>query len=136
MSERGTILHPERIKQVIRYEGIRYDTITPSDIDGFIEYKDKGWIIYEVKGRHKEVPYGQRLALQRFVEDTKKAGKSSIAIIAEHDITDPTEDIILSQCHVREVYPSDELLWRPTVRPYNLKELTDTYITYVLKGCY
>ena len=39
--QRGVILNPARMQQIVSFEGMKYGTITPTDIDGFIEYKNK-----------------------------------------------------------------------------------------------
>ena len=42
---RGYFQHPERAKQNICFEGIKYGNITPTDIDGCIDYKNKATIL-------------------------------------------------------------------------------------------
>lgn len=69
MAEPGVILYPARISQTLAFKGMKYGSITPTDIDAIIEYKDKGWIIYEIKHKGVEVPFGQKLLLERFVKD-------------------------------------------------------------------
>lgn len=72
---RGKIQYRERRKQLVDFSGIRIGNITPTDCDGLIEYHDKAYIIFEIKYRDAEVPHGQRLALQRSIDDFKRAGK-------------------------------------------------------------
>lgn len=102
-NERGTVTNPSRFRQDIRFEGMQYDRhITPTDFDACIEYKNTAWIICEVKHRGKELPPGQLLAIDRFVQDMYKAGKTVLAIITEHDKDNPSEPIILKDCVVRQ----------------------------------
>ncbi len=128
MSERGKIRHVERAQQINDFGGLRYGTITPTDIDGIIEMHDRGYIIHEVKYRDADVPRGQKLCLQRMVDDFKKAGKKAIAIIVEHYVDDTSEAVDNADCDVREIYMSSVTGWRPPKRPYKLKELTDAFI--------
>ena len=82
---RGIIISPERARQIKDFSGLLFGTITPTDIDGFIEYQDKAHIVIELKMKGVEVPYGQKLALERLVDDLHIAGKPSLCIIAEHE---------------------------------------------------
>ena len=103
MEERGVYRHPARARQLLLFDGMQYGNITPTDIDATIEYKDRARIFVEVKGKSKDVPTGQRLLLQRFVDDFRASGKDAIAIIAEHTLIGyitskiaPSEKFIIS----------------------------------------
>lgn len=121
-----------RAKQLISFEGIEYgERIWPTDFDALIEWHDKAWLIFEVKIWDKDVPYGQKLALERFVKDAGHAGKDAIAAVVEHNLTNPDDDVTLADCTVREVFVSGEYQWRPTSKPMTAQELADSYITYV-----
>jgi hypothetical protein len=133
MNEQGKIRHVERAQQINDFSGLRYGTITPTDLDGVIELHDKGYIIHEVKYRNAEVPYGQRLCLQRMVKDFVKAGKKAIAIIVEHYVDDTSEPVDNAECNVREIFTTNkegEWEWRPTKTPFKLKQLTDAFIEF------
>ena len=80
MTERGVYQNVNRGRQLLRFDGLKWGNITPSDIDGIVEFHDSVWVICEVKLGKKDLPLGQRLTLERFVNDTTKAGKHSIAI--------------------------------------------------------
>lgn len=70
--------------------------IYPTDIDAMIEYKDSKYLLFEVKYEDSVVPVGQRLALQRMVDDFTKTGKQAIVIICTHHISNPNEPIIMA----------------------------------------
>jgi hypothetical protein len=55
---RGKIQYRERARQIIDFSGIRYDNITPTDIDGFFEKADKAFVFYEYKLEGCEMPHG------------------------------------------------------------------------------
>lgn len=130
MTERGVYQNPNRGKQLIRFDGIKYGNITPTDFDGVIEYQDRIWILVEAKLAGKEVPYGQKLALARFVKDSGKAGKHAIAMIVDHTSENPLDDIILRNCFVREIITTENLLWRPPKWRITTKEMADAYIIH------
>ena len=64
---RGSIQFPDRARQLIDFSGLRYNKITPTDIDGFIEYHDEAIVFMEFKYGNAELPYGQKLALERLL---------------------------------------------------------------------
>lgn len=134
MPERGVYINRSRGKQLLRFDGFCYGSITPTDIDAVIEYRDELWITFEVKLEGKDVPVGQRLALERHVRDTEKAGKNSIAIIVEHDVYDYQQDVFLCDCIVRELYAYDKktnsYIWRKPKKRITAKEAADTYIKF------
>lgn len=130
MTERGVYQNVNRGRQLLRFDGLKWGNITPSDIDGIVEFHDSVWVICEVKLGKKDLPLGQRLTLERFVDDTTKAGKHSIAIIAEHCIDNPYKDVFLkSDCMVREFYATETKKWRPPKKPMTVEALMDTYIS-------
>lgn len=102
-----------------------------TDFDAVMEWRNLGWLVFEVKCAGKDVPTGQRIALERFVGDTKANGKWSMVAIVEHGVTNPREDIFLRDCLVRSVYTSDELVWRPPKRWMNARELMRLFIAYI-----
>ena len=133
VEERGVYRHKARARQLLLFDGMQYGNITPTDIDMTIEYKDRARIFVEVKGRTKDVPIGQRLLLQRFVDDFRASGKDAIAIIAEHDVDDSSEDIHIKDCSVREIYykkRADDVdcNWRKPHGAFTVKQLTDAFI--------
>lgn len=125
-TNRGTIQFRNRRKQIIDFSGLRCDNITPTDCDGIIEYKNKAYVLFEIKYRNAEVPRGQFLALTRMVDDYKRANKYAILIIAEHNVDDAEQDIDAANCKIRKWYDGT---WRQN--PLTLKELIDRFIKYV-----
>lgn len=134
MAERGVYEHPNRGKQLLRFDGMRFlDSITPTDIDALIEVRNQIVVFFEAKLKDKEVPFGQKLALERLVKNAGRAGKHAIAIIGEHNVTDPSEDVFLKDLLVREVFTTEQMQWRPPKRKLYAKEAADVYIKYFYK---
>jgi len=96
---RGKIIHRGYAIQVRDFSGLRYRNITPTDIDALIDFANKAFIFIEVKHGEIRLPFGQRLALERLVDNLEKAGKLSFALIASHN-TD--KDIDFAKCIVKE----------------------------------
>lgn len=97
---RGIISNRDRARQIRNYKGLRYGNITPTDIDGLIEYKNKGYIIIELKYEAAELPLGQQLALERLTDDLERSGKSTICIVASHQEIDCNKDIDVANTFV------------------------------------
>lgn len=119
---------PRRASQWTDFSNLEYGTVTPTDIDGLIEWHDRGYVFFELKYRNKYVPAGQRLALERLVRDTWRSGKKSIAIVAEHDVDDTRKPVFVADCYVREIYYGREMEWRPPDRFITCKEAVDEFM--------
>ena len=122
---RGTIKNIGRKQQINDFSGLRFGNITPTDIDGIIDYKNKAFIIIEVKYGDAELPYGQRLCVERMVAELSKP---SLAVVAEHDIHDASEPIDVGKCKVREIYLRNEKKWRPPKRSFSVRELCEKFL--------
>lgn len=104
--DRGAIHCPERYKQLIDYSGLQFERkITPTDIDGFLEFGGDEYIYLEYKLKGKDLPYGQRLAFTRKFECLTRGGGQVLGVIAEHEIP-PTVQIPAHLCSVKETWIS------------------------------
>lgn len=127
--KRGSYNDRRRAKQLLLFDGLEYSgNATPMDLDGFIEWHDKKRILLEVKTKGVKVLWGERMALERMVNDFGKAGKDSIAVIADHTVFDKTEDVLVADCIVREFYSSREHVWRPPKTMMTVRSLIDSFL--------
>ena len=133
MNQRGKILHPDRARQINDFSGLLYGKITPTDLDGVIEYHGKAYVFLEIKYDNTELPLGQKIAIERLVKDTSNGGKKSIAIIAEHNVFNTKENIPVAECDVRQVYLYCEKRWREPKTQINVKQCIDGFIKHVDK---
>ena len=99
--ERGKIRHRERARQLRDFTGLRWGTITPTDIDGFIDFNNRLFVYIETKYSEVDVSYGQKLALARQCDAAAAAGIIATVLIVEHD-TPAKQDIDVAACPVRE----------------------------------
>jgi glycerophosphoryl diester phosphodiesterase len=81
---RGVIRNREYGTQVRDFSGLRFGKITPTDIDGLIEYQNKGYVFIETKYKDAKLPRGQELALERLCDDLQNT-KPTLLIIASHE---------------------------------------------------
>jgi len=89
--QRGVIRNRGFACQIKDFSGLRFGTITPTDIDGMIEYQNRAYVYIELKHQRAELPPGQKLAFQRQCDDMQKV-KPTLFIIASHD-TDGDIDV-------------------------------------------
>lgn len=121
------VQYPERLGQIVSFDGLQYGSITPTDIDGLIEYKNKAYAFIELKYKDAEMPYGQQLALERMVDDFTRVGKVATVFLCEHYVTDTNEEIIASESIVRSCYYRGN--WVDDGER-TLKERLDSFIAY------
>lgn len=129
----GNIKNPKRSKQLFRFEGFGFDnkelkSVGATDIDAIVDVRDKILIVFEVKFDGKQVPKGQRYALQRLVGDAKANGKHAIAIVVDHYVYEYDEDVYLANLIVREVFESESMTWKPMKKRITARELANWYV--------
>jgi hypothetical protein len=54
--------------QLKDFKGLTWGKISPTDIDGMLEFSNKLFIIIETKYNGSPVPFGQKLALERICD--------------------------------------------------------------------
>jgi hypothetical protein len=121
-SERGSIKYLGRYKQskLISYEDmVRRRSITPTDIDGFIDYNGRAFIWLEGKLIDKEMDFGQQLALEHLVQMARDAGRFACVIVFH--FLEPEDTIIVAKNkYVYKSYDSISLQWKEPKHPVTL----------------
>lgn len=103
--ERGNIKFKARAKQLNSFNGmIRRRNITPTDIDGIIDYNGKAFVILEGKYGDAELPKGQKIALENLANTILSANKRVVVIIYRHFIHDTNQEINVSKQIVSDIY--------------------------------
>lgn len=124
---RGAVHFPERNLQHTDWSGVRYGCITPTDIDGLIEYHNEVFIFYEIKTNGVKLPEGQKRALVNIVDALKSAGKVAVLFKCEHN-TDVHEQIDAANTIVTGIYLGNGS-WRLGCGR-TLKRETDDFLRY------
>jgi len=122
--DRGIIRNREQAQQIRDFSGLRWGTITPTDIDGFFEINKELFVFIEIKFEGREMPYGQRLGLERVVDLLQKE-KHAILIIAKHNEKIGV-DIDAANCEVVRYRFREQ--WVIPKNPVRLKEFCDWFI--------
>lgn len=96
MLPRGAIRNREYANQVKDYSGLLYGKITPTDLDGIIDFGNKAWVLIELKHIDADLPRGQRLAIERLADLIWQSGRPSLVLVAVHN-TDADIDVAMSK---------------------------------------
>lgn len=100
MHERGAIRNRQLAMQIRDFTGLRFGKITPTDIDAFLEFGDRLFVLIEGKRDGAPVAYGQMLALARLADACHcPPRRYATAIVVDH--TTSSEDIDYATATVR-----------------------------------
>lgn len=87
MGDRGVIRNRQFAQQIRDFSGLRFGSITPTDIDGFVEFGDRLFIFIESKFGNTEPPRGQLLALERLCDACEQHGhRRSVVLMLKHSV--------------------------------------------------
>ena len=119
---------PLRAKQLLDFSGLEWADTSPTDIDCCIEYKDRVWVLIEVKHNDTFFPKGQRLLMERFIKMCRMSGKHGIAMAVSHHVHDWRENVQVANCEVREYMTTETLRWAYPRRHYYVQEMVGKYL--------
>ncbi len=121
MVERGLPRNREAAKQLFDFAALRWGNITPTDIDGFLEFHNAAFVYIEYKYKDTPLPGGQELAFKRAVD---ASSKPCILIHATHN-SPPEQDIDGANAIVVRVYWKG--IWYPDGKR-TVKEVVDYFL--------
>ena len=94
---RGKIQDRAQALRINDFSSLRFKNITPTDLDGFIDFKNKKFVLIETKYKDALLPFGQKLALERLCDSSKK---DTILMIGTY--VSEIGDIDIGGCMLRE----------------------------------
>lgn len=101
--QRGVIQNRARKQQIADMSGLRFNKITPTDLDGFLDFDNRLFVFIEGKFIATPVLYGQQLAIDRLCDACHQPPlRYAFAIIADHHHP-ADEDIDFSSMTVRTI---------------------------------
>lgn len=68
--------------RITSFKNMQYGTVTPTDLDGFVEFGNRLFIFFELKHGDAQMPRGQELALVRLCDAIQHA--PAYLLIASH----------------------------------------------------
>jgi len=104
MSSRGAIHSARRARQLHDFSGLSFGRITPTDLDGLIDYHDRAYALLELKSEGADLPTGQQLALTRLVDIIEASGRRAALFVAEHAVRDADQQVDASRTRIRWIY--------------------------------
>lgn len=85
----GVIKSIRYARQRADFNGMRFGSITPTDIDGFVEFGNKVFVFIETKHGDSDLPVGQKLALERVCDRVQLSGaQAMVLVLHKHSIGD------------------------------------------------
>lgn len=131
VSVRGKIRNEAQARQLRDFSGLRWGTITPTDIDACIDFGNKTFVFVEIKFDGKPLPCGQKLALERLIDNLSAERKNNekkeaVLIVAAHQC--PPEQIIdVASCRVVSSYRKGR--WIENKDQLTVREFIDGFLT-------
>ena len=120
---KGKAYNLKRYKQVLDYSGLMFERgITPTDIDGLLDFSGRLFVILEFKHASAPLPFGQRLAFERICDGLQKAHTLSACLVARHHHP-PEEEITAADAIVTEYRYMGK--WRTPQRPISVRDAID-----------
>lgn len=120
---RGKIRNKEHAQTLRDYSGMAWGRITPTDIDGFVEFGDRVFVIVESKYGSAPLSVGQRLALER-LSDAVSRSRHCLLVVCSHN-SPSDEEIPMHECIVTQ-YRSGGI-WRIPRSQTTLKAIVDKF---------
>lgn len=138
--ERGVYQLEKAGRQLVRFDGMQYEgetgrrTVTPTDIDGYIEVGGEAFVLFELK-HHGKMPVGQRKALTRLADAIEESGRDVVVFLAEHQ-TPEGEDVVAKDAEVTGIYLGSRYNGRWVCRehPRKLGDEIENFLKWVREG--
>jgi len=127
-NDRGKIRNREAAKQLKDFSGLRFGKITPTDIDGFVDFQNKAFVIFEIKHGTATMPYGQRLGYERLADACEKSGIRTLVIVANHNIDAPN-DIDVSVLPVTQIRFKQK--WKTPNVPHTVRSAFEAFLKWI-----
>lgn len=118
--------NPARAHQFINFQGLEFGMISPTDVDGLIEYKGN-YIIYEFKHGQTPMPPAQKYAFQHLVDALQRARKNAVLFLCSHNVADPREDVKAAEAEVTAVYYNGR--WKK-ITGETVKDMTQRFLAF------
>lgn len=98
------IRNREEAERLCVYDSLKFGKISPTDVDCFIEFGNKLFVLIECKNEGAPIMFGQGLALYRLHKAIyESGGKDSLLIICDNRFTEDG-DVDVGMSMVRELF--------------------------------
>ena len=133
MTKESRVRSLEYLQRRVLFDGMDYllngkPFVPVMDVDAIMDCHGRAWILYECKYGDALPPLGQKITLERMVNDFGKGGRPAVALICSHGDEEP---VYLKDCIVTGTY-SAGTGWRYYGENFSskltAKELTDRFL--------
>jgi hypothetical protein len=109
--------------QLKDFSGLRWGAISPTDIDAILEFSNRLFIIVEAKYKNAQVPFGQKLCLERLCDAINDPpNKHCLILLTSHE---SDGDIDMGLTVVTQVRENGS--WITEIPDVTLREAIDIY---------
>ena len=115
------IKNKEHLQQIKDFSGLKFGSISPTDIDGFLDFGNRLFIFVETKYAKSELRGGQKLALERLCDACQTQSRTSILIVTNHDSSGEIDigETVVQQYRLRGVwYESTDITLREAIEMF------------------
>lgn len=105
--------------------GLRWERITPTDVDAFIDFQNRVFIFIEAKRGETKIQTGQRLALERLCDACSRGGVRSVVFVCSWKELTADDEIEWASMEVREFYFNKK--WTVCQKVVSLKNYIDWF---------
>lgn len=116
------IRNREQARQLTLFHGLRFDTISPTNVDAFVEFGGRLFVFVETKREGAALPVGQLIALKRLCDACQSESREAIVVLTRHDTQG---DIDLALTRVEKFWHRGR--WHRTNGDWTLRELLDLF---------
>ena len=107
--------------QLKDFSGLRWGAISPTDIDAILEFSNRLFIIVEAKYKNAQVPFGQKLCLERLCDAINDPpNKHCLILLTSHE---SDGDIDMGLTMVTQVRENG--VWAKEIPEISLRDLID-----------
>lgn len=131
MKRRGKIRNRARAQQIVDMTGLRFGSITPTDIDLSMDFEHGAyWVQGELKLKDTRVDDGQMEHLTHKIRILHTGSDGALGFIADHEAWDTAADIDAGAAIVRLHWWPGERQWRAPVKTITVRKLIDDARTF------
>jgi hypothetical protein len=115
------IKNREYLARIKNFSGLRFGNISPTDLDGFLDFGNRLFIFIETKFADSELRGGQKLALERLCDACQTEHRTSILIVTnyQHEGEIDIAETIVQQYRLRgRWYESTDIRLRDAIEMF------------------
>lgn len=115
------IKNREYLARIKNFSGLRFGSISPTDLDGFLDFGNRLFIFIETKFADSELRGGQKLALERLCDACQTEHRTSILIVTnyQHEGEIDIAETIVQQYRLRgRWYESTDIRLRDAIEMF------------------